>query len=225
MSLASLDHSAVAAGRSRYQRAAGQALPQGAGEYHRAGVDGACLRLRAVGGGPVLRNAGEPDSLHRAPPDLDGGGQLLRRLRLLARPAVAGHAADRHRRRLRHPHLLRRLHGARGRLLPLLRLPQPLHVLHADADPGQQLSADVRRLGGRRPGVVPAHRLLVPEALGGECRQEGVHHQPCRRLRIPDRAVSADQALRNAAVRRRIQGRVGPAVSKLPPACSPRLAC
>ncbi len=30
----------------------------------------------------------------------------------------------------------------------------------------EQLPADVRRMGGRGPGVVPADRLLVPEAIG-----------------------------------------------------------
>ena len=53
---------------------------------------------------------------------------------------------------------------------------------------------------GVGPGLVPADRLLVPQEERSRCRQEGVHHQPCRRLRLPDRAVSADQALRHAAV-------------------------
>ena len=88
-------------------------------------------------------------------------GNFSRRLRLPPRPALAGHAAGRHRRRLPHPRLLRRLHGARRRLLPLLRLPQPLHVLHADAGPRRQLPADVRRLGRRGPRLVPADRLLL----------------------------------------------------------------
>jgi hypothetical protein len=40
-------------------------------------------------------------------------------------------------------------------------LPEPVHVLHADAGAGEQLPADVHRLGGRGPGVVSADRLLV----------------------------------------------------------------
>ena len=40
---------------------------------------------------------------------------------------------------------------ARRRLLPLLRLPESVHVLHAHVGAGRQLSADVRRLGGRGP--------------------------------------------------------------------------
>ena len=41
----------------------------------------------------------------------------------------------------------------------------------------------VRRLGGRRPGVVPADRLLAAQALRGGRRQEGVRRQPGRRHR------------------------------------------
>ena len=48
----------------------------------------------------------------------------------------------------------------------------------------EQLPADVRRLGRRGPGVVPADRLLVPEESACGRRQEGLHHQPRRRLRI-----------------------------------------
>ena len=38
----------------------------------------------------------------------------------------------------------------------------------------------VPRLGGRRPGVVPAHRLLAAQALRRRRRQEGLRHQPRR---------------------------------------------
>ena len=47
---------------------------------------------------------------------------------------------------------------------PLLRLPQPVRRLDAAAGAGRQLPAALRRLGGRRSGVVPAHRLLVLQA-------------------------------------------------------------
>ena len=49
------------------------------------------------------------------------------------------------------PRLLDRLHGRRPRPVALLRLPEPLHVQHAAADPGRQLPDAVRRLGGGRP--------------------------------------------------------------------------
>ena len=48
----------------------------------------------------------------------------------------------------------------------------------------QQLCADVRRLGGRGPVLVPADRLLLPAALGLDGGQQGVHHQPHRRRRV-----------------------------------------
>jgi NADH-quinone oxidoreductase subunit L len=53
-----------------------------------------------------------------------------------------------------------------GGLLPLLRLPQPLHVLHAHADPGQQLCAHVCWLGRRGAVFVSADRLLFPPEVG-----------------------------------------------------------
>src|SRR3990172_6870999 len=43
----------------------------------------------------------------------------------------------------------------------LLRLPEPLHVLHADARPGQQLSPHVPGLGGSGALLVPVDRVLV----------------------------------------------------------------
>src|SRR3970282_1962199 len=42
--------------------------------------------------------------------------------------------------------------------------------------------AHVRGLGSGRPVLVPAHRLLVQEALGGGRGQAGVHRQPGPRL-------------------------------------------
>ena len=107
-------------------------------------------------------------------------GRVPRRCRLPARSAVLHLAAVRDRRGHAHPHLLDRLHGARRRLLPLLRLPEPVHVLHADADPGEQLCADVRRLGGRGPVLVPADRLLLPAPLGLDRGEQGIHRQPHR---------------------------------------------
>ena len=47
---------------------------------------------------------------------------------------------------------------------PVLRLPQPLRRRHADAGHGRQLPRPVPGLGGRRPGVVPPHRLLAAQA-------------------------------------------------------------
>ena len=56
---------------------------------------------------------------------------------------------------------------------------------------GRQPAADVRRLGGRRALLVPADRLLVRRGRQRRRRQEGVHRQPHRRLRLPARHVPA----------------------------------
>ena len=80
-------------------------------------------------------------------------------------PLVGGHDPRRHRHRVAHSHLLDRLH-ARGERLgvrPLLLVPEPVCRVHARARPRRELPRDVRRLGGRRPLLVPADRLLVPE--------------------------------------------------------------
>ena len=49
-----------------------------------------------------------------------------------------------------------------------------------------QLPRPVPRLGGRRPGVVPADRLLAAQELRGRGGQEGLHRQPGRRHRPVD---------------------------------------
>ena len=51
----------------------------------------------------------------------------------------------------------------RRRLLALLRLPEPVHVLHVGAGAGRELPAAVCRLGRRGPGELPADRLLLPK--------------------------------------------------------------
>ena len=86
------------------------------------------------------RSAPLEAGLHRALLHLDSERRSEHRLRLRGRPPHRRHAAGGHRRRLAHPHLLHRLHGARGRLLPLLRLPEPVHVLHADPGAGAPTS-------------------------------------------------------------------------------------
>ena len=53
-------------------------------------------------------------------------------------------------------HVSRPATGPRRRLLPLLRLLESFHVFDADADPGQQPVAALRRLGRRRPLQLPA---------------------------------------------------------------------
>ena len=52
----------------------------------------------------------------------------------------------------------------------LLRVPKPVHLLHAGPRPGRELPADVRRLGRRRVLLVPADRVLVSDTGKGRTR-------------------------------------------------------
>ena len=56
---------------------------------------------------------------------------------------------------------------------------------------GDSLRPHLRRLGGRRAVPLPADRLLVHRDAERLRRQEGVHHQPHRRLRLPGRRCSS----------------------------------
>jgi NADH:ubiquinone oxidoreductase subunit 4 (subunit M) len=58
------------------------------------------------------------------------------------------------------------LHGARGRLLPLLCLHEFVRFLHAHAGAGRKHRSDVRRVGRRGPLQLLTHRILVPETVG-----------------------------------------------------------
>ena len=122
-----------------------------------------------------------------------------RRPRLPTRSSQRRHADGRHLGRLPHPSLLRRLHGPRARVLALLRLPEPLPLRDAGADPGQQLPPDVRRMGRRGALLLPPHRLLLRDRLRAGRRQEGVRRQPHRRLRLPHRHVPDVRAISAAS--------------------------
>ena len=118
---------------------------------------------------------------------VDRRRRLRRRDQLPGRLADRDAAAGREHRGLPRPRVLDRLHGRRPRVLALLRLPQPVHVQHAAADPGRQLPDAVRGLGGGRPVQLRADRLLVQEAIRGRRGEEGVRRQPDRRLRVRPR--------------------------------------
>ena len=93
----------------------------------------------------------------------------------------------RHGHRLPHPPLLVEVHGGGSRLLPLLHVPESLHLLDAGADPRRQPSGAVRRLGRRRSLQLSAHRFLVHRGCECRGRQESLHHEPHRGLRPPRR--------------------------------------
>ena len=57
-------------------------------------------------------------------------------------------------------------------------------LLDADARARREPARHVPRVGGRRHLLVPPDRLLAHPGLGGDGRQEGVRHQPRRRLRL-----------------------------------------
>ncbi len=130
---------------------------------------------------------------------LDHVGRLHGGLHAAARSALVGDDPRHHRHRLADPHLFDRVHarGDRLRVRPLLLVPEPVRRVHARARPRLELPRDVRRLGRRRSLFVPAHRLLVPEEVGLRRRQEGVHRQSNRRLRLRARGAAAVCPLRH----------------------------
>ncbi len=115
--------------------------------------------------------------------------RLELRHRLLLRPPERRDDADRHRRGLADPRLFDRLHEGRRELRALLRVSQPVPVLHAAAGARPVAAGDLRRLGRRRARLLPADRILVRRPGQGRRGQEGVHHQPHRRRRLPARHV------------------------------------
>ena len=144
---------------------------------------------------------------HRSLLHLDVCRQPAGRSRLPARSALDPDDADHHGRRLPDPRVQRRLHAGRPRLPALLRVPQPVRVLHAGAGAGRELPGDVRGLGRRRPLLLPADRLLVQRQGERGRGQEGVHREPHRRLRLPGRDVHALQQSRHARFRGRVRCR------------------
>ena len=109
------------------------------------------------------------------------------------RPGLADDDADHHRRRRADRLVLDGLHEGRGRGAPLLRVHGVLRLRDADARDGRQPAAAARRLGARRPRLLPPDRLLPRPPRGGRRRQEGVHHERDRRRRDGARLLPADR--------------------------------
>ncbi len=174
---------------------------------------GTALAAFAVGVTLLAELLGRDGAGPRHPPaavHLDPGRPAPGRLRPAARPAVDVLRAADHRRRLADPHLLGRLHGRRPGPAPVFRLPQPVPGRDAAAGARRQLPGAVRRLGRRGPGVLPADRFLVPQAVGGHGGQEGVRGQPGRRRRPGPGHVPDVQHLRHAVVCRSVRRRARP---------------
>ena len=118
-----------------------------------------------------------------------GRGAVPGRLGLPGRPAVGGDDPGRHLRRLPDPRLLDRLHGARRRLRALLRYLNLFMFAMLTLVLGANYLVMFVGWEGVGPLLLPADRLLVREAERRRRRQEGVHRQPHRRLRLPARRV------------------------------------
>ncbi len=118
------------------------------------------------------------------------------------RPAEHDDDAHRQRRRRADRPLLDRLHGRRPRGTPLFRVHRVLRLLDAHARRGREPADASRRLGARRPLVVPADRLLARAAERGAGGEEGVRDERVRRRDDGARALHPHRALSLALVRR-----------------------
>ncbi len=92
-----------------------------------------------------------------------GSGRLPGELGSARRHAHRRDAGGGHGRLVARAPLLHRLHARGSAPSALLLVSVALHLRHADAGDGQQLPADVLRLGRRGPGLLSADRLLVSE--------------------------------------------------------------
>ena len=174
----------------------------------RCGGDVRVLCRVAGGGLAARRPAAGIARQHPARVRLDHVGRVQRRLHAAPRSAVGADDSGRHRHRLADSPLLDLLHarGARLRVRALLLLSESVRGVHARARARRELPGDVRRLGRRRPLLLPAHRILVSEEIGLGRRQESVHRQPHRRLRVHSRRAVDRGAVRH---RRLPAGRSG----------------
>ena len=134
---------------------------------------------------------------------LDSGRKLPCRFPLPRRPAVVDDDPLRHGYRHADPPLRDRIHARRRALLALLRVSEPVRGLDARARHGLQLPHDLHGLGRRGPVFVPPHLVLVRARLRSSGRQEGLHHEPRRRLRlhagdVPHLPEARDAQLRSA---------------------------
>ena len=126
---------------------------------------------------------------------------MVRRRRLPPRLALGADARLRDVRRIPDPRVLGRVHGARGGLRPLLRVPESLHVRDARAGPRRQLPDALRRMGRGGPVLLPAHRLLLRQEVRRRRGQEGLRHESDRGLRVHPRHLRRVRPLRLGRLR------------------------
>ena len=96
---------------------------------------------------------------------LDPVGRPRRRLGAARRQPDRGDAGGRHDRLQPRPPLQLGLYGGGPEPAALLRLSVAVQLRDADAGDRRQPGPDVLRLGRRRPRLLPADRLLVPQAV------------------------------------------------------------
>ena len=141
--------------------------------------------------------------VRRRPADgvhLDRVGRPPDSVRAPGRSPVGTDDPGRDRDRFADSHLLDSVHARRERrrVRALLLVPEPVRGVHARAGAGLDVPGHVRRLGGRRPLLLPPDWFLVPQAVGGRRREESVRRQSHRRLRVPPRDVPAVLEVRHA---------------------------
>ena len=129
--------------------------------------------------------------------DLDPFGYAQRRLGASSRQPDRGDAGRRDHRVEPRPPLQLGLHGRGPEPAALLRLSVAVQLRDADAGDRRQPGADVLRLGRRRPRVLSADRLLVPQAVRQCRRAQGVRRQPHRRFRLQPRHLRDLPGVRN----------------------------
>ena len=155
----------------------------------------------------MLGRDAEHRVIHQSIVLVGAGRRAAGGLRASAGPVVDVLRAADHRGRLADPRLLDRLYGRRSRAAPVFRVHEPVLGRDAAAGAGRQLPRAVRRLGGRRFGVLSADRLLVLQTLRGHRRQEGVRGEPGRRRRSGHRDDGHVHLHRLDFVRRCFHGR------------------
>ena len=137
--------------------------------------------------------------------DLARSRALQRRPAAARRPAEHDDDADRQRRRRPDRPLLDRLHGRGQRGAPLLRVHRVLRLLDAAARRGREPADAPRRLGARRPLVLPPDRLLARPVERRAGRQEGLHHERVRRRDDGARLLHPHRAHELALVHERLR--------------------